>query len=349
MYFRREYTHGCLKFRSIFMEQTKLNNEDFGVDPFRVAITLASLCNHIYRRNFMNEDTIAVIPENGYNPKQNSSKKAIQWLQYVASLENIYIQHIANVGEYRVGSFQVDGMCQQTKTIYEFYGCYWHGCKKCFSYGTWNSTRNYTMGYLNFATMARRDKLQSQMPGYRIVEKWECEFDEECKQDIRLEQFITNNSIIESLKPRDALYGGRTNAFQLYYKCKENEKIKYYDFTSLYPAVQKQESYPIGYPEIITKFASNDISKFFGLVKCKIVPPARLYAPVLPARINHKLVFTLCHQCALDQEAVCKHNDAKRAITGTWPTIEVNKALEKGYQIVQIFEVWHWEKKGDFF
>ena len=60
------------------MEQTKLNNEDFGVDPFRVAITLASLCNHIYRRNFMNEDTIAVIPENGYNPKQNSSKKAIQ-------------------------------------------------------------------------------------------------------------------------------------------------------------------------------------------------------------------------------------------------------------------------------
>ena len=69
---------GCLKFRSIVMEQTKLNNDDIGVDPFRVAITLASLCNHIYRRNFMNEDTIAVIPENGYNPKQNSSKKAIQ-------------------------------------------------------------------------------------------------------------------------------------------------------------------------------------------------------------------------------------------------------------------------------
>ena len=60
-------------------------------------------------------------------------------------------------------------------------------------------------------------------------------------------------------------------------------------------------------------------------------------------------MFTLCHQCALDQEIVCKHNDTKRAITGTWPSIEVNKALEKGYQIVQMFEVWHWEKKGDLF
>ena len=164
-----------------------------------------------------------------------------------------------------------------------------------------------------------------------------------------MEQFITNNPIIEALKPRDALYGGRTNAFQLYYKCKPNEKIKYYDFTSLYPAVQKQEVYPIGHPKIITKFVNNEISKFFGLIKCKVVSPARLYAPVLPARINHKLVFTLCQQCALDQEALCKHNDAKRAITGTWPTIEVNKALEKGYQIVQIYEVWHWEKKGDLF
>ena len=156
------------------------------------------------------------------------------------------------------------------------------------------------MGYLNYATMERREKLQSLMPGYKILEKWECDFDSECKQDIHLEQFITNNPIIEALKPRDALYGGRTNAFQLYYKCKPNEKIKYYDFTSLYPAVQKQEVYPIGHPEIITKFVNNDISKFFGLIKCKVVPPARLYAPVLPARINHKLVFTLCQQCALE-------------------------------------------------
>ena len=337
---------GCLKFRTIVMEQTKLNDTDIGVDPFRVAITMASLCNHIYRRNFMEANSIAVIPENGYNPKQNSSKKALQWLNFIASNENIFIQSNGNTGEYRVGPYHLDGICETNKTIYEFYGCYWHGCKKCFSYGSWNSTRNYTMGYLHFATMERHDRLRRLMPGYRIVEKWECEFDAESKQDIHFGQFISNNTIIEALKPRDALYGGRTNAFQLYYKCKANEKIKYYDFTSLYPAVQKQEVYPIGHPEVLTSFENNNVSKFFGLIKCKVIPPARLYAPVLPARINSKLVFTLCQQCALDQDSVCKHNDSKRAITGTWPTIEINKALEKAIKSFRFMKSGTGRRRG---
>ena len=147
------------------MEQTKLDSTDLGVDPFRIAITLASLCNHIYRRNFMETNSIAVIPENGYNPKQNSSKKALQWLQFISSRENIFIQSIGNLGEYRVGHYHLDGICETNKTIYEFYGCYWHGCKKCYNYGSWNSTRNYEMGYLNFATMERREKLRESYAG----------------------------------------------------------------------------------------------------------------------------------------------------------------------------------------
>ena len=340
---------GCLKFRKIVMEQTKLNDTDEGVDPFRVAITLVSMCNYIYRRNYMSPDTIAVIPENGYNPQQNTSKKALQWLQYISKKEKINIQTNANGGEKRVARFQLDGYCEQKKTIYEFYGCYWHGCNKCYTYSTWNSTRNYTMGYLRQNTLDRRDSILKAMPGFKLIEIWECEFDELCKSSPSLEIYINSHPIVEALKPRDALFGGRTNAFQLHYKCKANEKIKYYDFTSLYPAVQKQEVYPIGHPEIITSFVNNDISNYFWLIKCKIVPPSRLYAPVLPARINHKLIFTLCNQCAIDQDKICKHNDAKRALTGTWPAPEVNKALEKGYQIVNIYEVWHWKTKGDLF
>ena len=68
---------GCLKFRKIILEQTKLSDNDQGVDPFRVSITIASLCNYIYRRNFMKPKTIAIIPENG-NPKQNTSNKCKQ-------------------------------------------------------------------------------------------------------------------------------------------------------------------------------------------------------------------------------------------------------------------------------
>jgi len=35
--------------------------------------------------------------------------------------------------------------------------------------------------------------------------------------------------------------------------------------------------------------------------------------------------------------------DSERAITGFWTTAELNKALEKGYVINQIYEVLHFE------
>jgi hypothetical protein len=51
----------------------------------------------------------------------------------------------------------------------------------------------------------------------------------------------------EALNPRNALYGGRTNALVLNYLCRPWEKIHYYDFCSLYPAVQKYGVYPKGH------------------------------------------------------------------------------------------------------
>jgi len=36
------------------------------------------------------------------------------------------------------------------------------------------------------------------------------------------------------------------NAVVLLKECKDDEEIKYYDFTSLYPAVMKKEQYPLG-------------------------------------------------------------------------------------------------------
>ena len=35
----------------------------------------------------------------------------------------------------------VDGFCEATNTVYEFQGCFWHGCKKCFDSDTINSKK----------------------------------------------------------------------------------------------------------------------------------------------------------------------------------------------------------------
>ena len=154
-------------------------------------------------------------------------------------------------------------------------------------------------------------------------------------------------NISEPINPRDALFGGRTNALKLHHKCKPDEQIKYCDFTSLYPYVQKYCRYPIGHPLIITENFDN-INNYFGIIKCKILPPKGLYIPVLPLRINNKLVFTLCKTCAHTNTETCQHSDNERALIGTWVSLEVQQGLKQGYIVQQIYEVWHYSETSQY-
>ena len=53
-----------------------------------------------------------------------------------------------------------------------------------------------------------------------------------------------------------------------------------------------------------------------------------------------------CQTCYQLRNSDCTHSDSERAITGFWTTAELNKALEKGYKIVQIFEVLQFNNTG---
>ena len=103
----------------------------------------------------------------------------------------------------------------------------------------------------------------------------------------------------------------------------------------------------VGHPEIITENFS-DISTYFGLIKCTVLPPRGLLHPVLPYRTEGKLMFPLCKTCVdtLNQNP-CTHTDEERAILGTWCHVELMKAIEKGYEVLEIHEVWHWEETAD--
>ena len=48
-----------MKFRRLFIDTT-------GVDPITKASTIASACSHVYRRNFLQPDTIPIIQEGIY-------------------------------------------------------------------------------------------------------------------------------------------------------------------------------------------------------------------------------------------------------------------------------------------
>ena len=95
------------------------------IDPFEHCITIASLCNLIFRTMFLKKETIAIIPHVGYRKKANQSVVAYRWLSYVSHKQGVYIQHGRNVGERREGPYVLDGCCEEISTAYEFHGCFW--------------------------------------------------------------------------------------------------------------------------------------------------------------------------------------------------------------------------------
>ena len=52
------------------------------------------------------------------------------------------------------------------------------------------------------------------------------------------------------------------------------------------------------------------------------------------------------YQCHEFKSLKCYHTDAERAIVGFWTTAEIKKSLEKGYQIMEIYEVQHFKEKS---
>ena len=332
-----------------------------GFNPFAKCTTIASACNLYWRKHCIEENTIAVEPLRGWRgARTNQSVKALQWLMYEensipkkgASAD--HIKHVRNGGEQclttETDSYFVDGFNPANNTVYEFHGCFWHGCPTCHSNNrhckhALNPDR--TMEELYRATKAKGEALRT--AGYQVNVMWECQWDELCKTNPFVKKFVSTLSLVEPLEPRDAFYGGRTGTVALHAVAQENEQIRYVDVTSLYPWVNKNATYPIGHPSIITNPRNQDIKDYFGLATIDIIPPAGLFHPVLPVRAGGKLTFPLCGKCVKEEQAkpmmqrtqYCMHSDANRALRGTWTTPEIQKAVQKGYKVAQIYEVWH--------
>ena len=344
---------GCEAFQKEFQRQA-------GFNPMAKCITIASACNMYWRKNHLTPDTIAVEPLRGWRGAQvNQSLKALQWLYYQERLipkegaSADRIQHVRNMGEQCIRTtnkiYYVDGYDPITRTVYEFDGCLYHGCPTCYPR---RDVRNYatpdrTVQELYNDTEAKRIALLRQ--GYTVIQIWECVWDSQVKTNVEVQRFLASFDLVPPLEPRNAFFGGRTEAVALHAVTCDNEEIRYVDITSLYPWVNKNCEYPIGHPTIITQPVDQSIHSYFGLACVDILPPVGLFHPVLPVRIAKKLTFPLCRTCVQEEQEkpllsrnhFCPHSDAERTLRGTWCTIELQKALEKGYTMVKIHEVWN--------
>jgi hypothetical protein len=72
------------------------------------------------------------------------------------------------------GCTKVDGYIQQTNTIIEFHGDYYHGNPHKYYAGDWNDTTKCTFGALYNSTMERMYILRDL--GYTVLYVWEHDF-----------------------------------------------------------------------------------------------------------------------------------------------------------------------------
>ena len=344
---------GCQAF------QREFENEA-GFNPMAECYTIASACNLYWRKKHLTPKTIAVEPIHGWRGAQvNNSLMALQWLYYQENLlakdgaSADRIKHVRNGGEQSIRTanmiYFVDGYDVTTRTIYEFHGCFYHGCPKCYPV---RDIKHYaspdrTFEELYQATLAKRMALLR--AGFKVLEIWQCEWEEQVKKNAEVQRFLNSFDLVAPLNPRDAFYGGRTEAVALHSVAGEGEEIRYTDITSLYPYVNKTCTYPIGHPQIITQPMDQSIHSYFGIALVDILPPSGLFHPVLPVRAGGKLTFPLCSKCVKEEQEklmlqrvhYCTHTDVERTLRGTWCTPEIEKAVEKGYVIKHIHEVWH--------
>ncbi|CAB3984018.1 DNA polymerase [Paramuricea clavata] len=302
---------GCVRFARLIVNITK-------IFPFydRTCHTIAGLALKIYRANFLKEDVIGQIPPTGYGGNVNQSIIALHWLEEIR--ENLETQ----------------------------------GYSECFESGDINKVNGQRFYVMREKTRRITDLFKDYH--FTVVEKWECEYIRECS--------LSRNTILElghvkyftyiNLNPCDALFGGRTSPAILFHDVKDSEqKLRYYDFTSLYPYVQKKYRYPTKHPEItrgVDKCVKLNVSQIFGLIKCKMLAPPTMLFPVLPIRLE-KLTFALCTTCARNQCNECTHDNEQRALYGTWTSVEVHVALEHGYKILAIYEVYHYPHSAKIF
>jgi hypothetical protein len=298
---------GCIKFRELFMS---LSNDE--MDPFQY-ITIASVCINLYKRFYMPEETIGVFPVELDNIDRE------EWL---ASLRIPGKRLYDSAFDFQA----VDG------TLYAFKYCLERGCPKCLNKFSVHPTKQVFMHELLYEW--RQEVASVDVP---VVEIWQCEWEKTKDEDLGC---VVDEAHVP-LNIRDSFFGGRTEPIKLWKKCEGNEKIRYLDYTSLYPSVQWGEhrpitddgeakvlKYPVGHFIRITD-DFEPLENYFGFVKCHVTPPQDLYMPVLPEKKNGKLMFDLCPRI------------------GTWSTVEVLKAIEMGYVVDEIYEVVHFPNTSE--
>lgn len=108
----------------------------------------------------------------------NCIDKVIKWLNYIASRDNVNIQHVRNNGEYRTiidgKVYLFNGYDKKNNTVYEFYTNLGHGNPRICDFKKIDIRTGKTYEQIYNETIAREDIIRKH---YNVISIWEDEFD----------------------------------------------------------------------------------------------------------------------------------------------------------------------------
>ena len=121
---------------------------------------------------------------------QPYGQMAAQWLTSVSFTTGRTIRHQSNGREKWIGKLLVDGWCANTRTAYQFHGCYFHGCRDCYDQEETNRLNGKTMAMLLEDTKKNTAYLRRHV---KVVEMWECDW-KEIRKEPDVKSFLAPTS-----------------------------------------------------------------------------------------------------------------------------------------------------------
>jgi len=165
-------------------------------------------------------------PERGLSYGDRQSLEALQCLAYIGRTKN-NVTHAGNGREVHlpgVPNVKVDGYCKGTYEVFEYLGCFWHGC-------TCMPNRHKPIGNTEGILLSRYEETESRLKeiedaGYKVVSIWGCQFRKLLRENPGFVNELCSHPYVKNcpINIRDALYVCRTEATKTYYRVKQGKK-----------------------------------------------------------------------------------------------------------------------------
>jgi hypothetical protein len=172
-----------------------------------------------------------------------------------------------------------------------------------------------------------------QRRGYTVKERWSHEEADEMVIDSSMELY---DCMVNQRQRNDGgFFGGRVEVFKPMWKCQEGEKIQYIDVVSLYPWVCATQRMCTGFPQIFMhariqreRLHPDHEDAYFGYAHVRVRGCANDYFGGLPRKDveTGRLIFD------------------NSEYTVTCFISELYERMAQGLEIVEAYEVWHWDE-----